>query len=184
MSTQNIDWNTPYNNERDYAWLPTARLTHILDHVNTTNAETVLDVGCGTGQLCRDLVHRGFRVRGVDMSSTAIAQAKKSTTLPINSIEFAVCDVEKDDIATGKYDIVFCKYMLAFVSDKNKFLKKIAALKTPDGTFVVISPDITQLPEPKKDIALDHQSTVNLLAKHFTQVSFEAIGSDYCYYAK
>lgn len=184
MSTDNIDWNTRYNNDRDYTWLSTGRLTHILNHVNAPNAAKALDVGCGTGQLCRDLVHRGFRVRGVDMSSTAIAQAKQSTTLPVNSIEFAVCNVEKDDIATGKYDIVFCKYALAFISDKSSFLKKIISLKTPDGTFVVISPDITRLPETKKDIALDHQPTMDLLAKHFTQVSFEVVGSDYYYYAK
>ena len=184
MITKNIDWNTPYNNDRDYAWLSTSRLTRILNHVNVPNAAKALDVGCGTGQLCRDLVHRDFRVRGVDTSSTAIAQARQSTTLPVNSIEFAVCNVEKDEIATGKYDIVFCKYVLAFISDKSKFLKKIISLKTPDGTFVVISPDITRLPEAKKDIALDHQSTIDLLAKHFKEVSFEAIGSDYCYYAK
>lgn len=184
MSTKNIDWNTPYNNDRDYAWLSTSRLTRILNHVNVPNTAKALDVGCGTGQLCRDLVHRGFRVRGVDMSSTAIAQARQSTTLPVNSIEFSVCNVEKDEIATGKYDMVFCKYVLAFISDKSKFLKKIISLKTPDGTFVVISPDITRLPEAKNNIGLDHQLTMDLLAEHFTQVSFEAIGSDYCYYAK
>ena len=184
MSTANFDWNTQYNNDRDYKWLSTGQLTRILNRTNTPNAARVLDIGCGTGQLCRDLVHRGFRVRGVDISSVAIEQAKQSTILPSSRISFTVCDIEKDEIATNKFDTIFCKYVLAFVANKDSFLQKVASLKIQKGVLVVISPNIELLPDRKRNIAMKHQDVMDMLKKHFSNVSSELVDGDYVYYAR
>lgn len=185
MSTENIDWNMGYKNERDYKWLPTSRLTHILDRIDIPKGAQVLDIGCGTGQLCRDLVHRGFKVKGVDRSNAAIHQAQQSTMLPNEVIEFAVCDVEKDDIdVDDRFDVIFCKYVLPFITDKDRFLQKIAALKAKNGYFIVISPDIASLPGAKQHIAIKHTELIEMLSVYFDNVTSECIDGDFYYYVQ
>lgn len=95
MQTADIDWNTLYRKERDYAWVSTVKLSHILRQCNTAPNVRVLDIGCGTGQLCRDLVHRGCQVLGIDTASEAIGIAKAPTILPKEVIEFTVGSIEQ-----------------------------------------------------------------------------------------
>jgi len=184
MNISDNKWNTPYDNSKDYKWISTSQLTLILNNISVPKSARALDVGCGTGQLCRDLVHRGMSVKGIDISSTAITQARRSTNFPVSEIEFVICDIENDKIDFGKFDLVFCKYVLAFIANKSAFLKNISSLKTIDGTFIVVSPDIETLPDLKKNIALDHQSTIDLLSEHFDDVSFDKVDGDYYYYSR
>lgn len=184
MNSDNFDWNTQYGKGRDYKWLSTNQLTRVLGRANITNVTRALDIGCGTGQLCRDLVHRGFTVRGIDISSTAIDQARGSTTLPSSTIEFDVCDIEQDVVDLGVFDVIFCKYTLSFIGDKNKFLQKVVLLKARGGLFVVVSPNLESIPEHKQNIAMKHEYVVNLLSEYFESVSFDLIDTDYYYYAR
>ncbi len=184
MSPTNSKWNTQYSNGRDYRWLSTDRLTYILNRVTVSNDAKVLDIGCGTGQLCRDLVHRGFCVKGIDSSDAAIEQAKQSTMLPESTIKFAVCDVEKDTIDTRQYDLLFCKYVLAFIVDKDRFLQRISSLTAQNGVFVVISPDKASLPPTKQGIAVNHEDTTHMLMRYFDSVSAELVDGDYYYLCK
>lgn len=182
---KNINWNAQYENDRDYVWLSTSRLAHVLSQVEMSQSPRALDIGCGTGQLCRDLVHRGFVTIGVDCSDAAIHQAKQSTRLPADTIRFDVCDIEREDINTeSEFDVIFCKYVLPFIGDKTSFLQKVASLKTDAGTFVVISPDPTSLPSEKQHISMNHQEAMTLLSQYFKNVVSEHIGRDYIYYAR
>lgn len=182
---KNTDWDTQYKNDRDYVWLSTSRLAHVLSRVDAPKGSRALDIGCGTGQLSRDLVHRGFVVRGVDYSDAAIHQARQSTVLPADTIRFDVCDVEKEKInAEDKFDVIFCKYVLPFIVNKDAFLQKLASLKTDTGTFVVISPDPVLLPAAKQHISIDHQEIITTLSTHFDNVTSEHIDNDYVYYAR
>lgn len=185
IDMQDTDWNAQYENNRDYVWLSTAQLTHILSRVGVPKSPRALDIGCGTGQLCRDLVHRGFVVRGVDYSDEAIHQARQSTVLSTAVIRFDVCDVEKETIDTeDKFDVIFCKYVFPFIANQDAFLKKVVSLKIDTGTFVVISPDPASLPAARQHIAMDHQNIMAILSTHFSDVSSERVNNDYIYYAR
>lgn len=182
---KSTDWDLQYKNDRDYAWLSTSKLTHVLNQIGAPKSSRALDIGCGTGQLCRDLAHRGFIVKGLDYSDTAIYQARQSTILPADTIHFDVCDIEKDEIhAEDKFDVIFCKYVFAFIASKEIFLQKIASLKTNTGVFVVISPDLTSLPDAKRHISMDHQDIIATLSVHFDNVVSEHVDKDYIYYAR
>ena len=104
--------------------------------------------------------------------------------MPSSTIEFTVCNVEKDEIDTKKFDVLFCKYVLPFISNKDGFLQKVASLKTLNGVFVVISPNILSLPMAKQNIAMKHQDVIDMLKKHFDNVESELVDNDYNYYAR
>lgn len=91
MPKQRPNWNTLYQH-KDYLWLPTAQVALLCELANS-DPKTALDIGCGTGQLVRDLYHRGYKVVGVDTATEAIAIAQASTVRPANDIRFLVHDV-------------------------------------------------------------------------------------------
>lgn len=50
----------------------------IIEALKRLNAQSVLDLGCGNGFLCRDLSDQGFNVTGMDPSPTGIECAQRA----------------------------------------------------------------------------------------------------------
>lgn len=94
--------------------------------------KTALDVGCGTGQLARDLYHRGYQVTGIDISTEAISQAQAST-IYTQGITFAVRDITKPPLPPCHYGLITCKYVVAFIADRATFFRAIGTLLEATG---------------------------------------------------
>jgi len=60
----------------------------------------ILDLGCGSGRNCRFLSSKGFAVVGMDISKSAIKQAKKAD----GKIEYLVADMKKIPFPTDSFD--------------------------------------------------------------------------------
>lgn len=183
MHQKKLDWNSSYSAERDYQWTKTSQLTHVLTKTGVSTSDHVLDIGCGTGQLCRDLFHRGYTVMGVDVSSEAVRIAKSSTIFN-EGISFEVANIEDCNLTVTQFGMVFCKYVLAFISDRDKFIEYTNSLLIKDGVLVLINPDIDTLPPQKKSITLEHSETLELLNSVYTSVESELVGNEYYYYAR
>jgi 2-polyprenyl-3-methyl-5-hydroxy-6-metoxy-1,4-benzoquinol methylase len=119
----------------------------------------------------------------VDVSSEAIRIAKSSTVFD-DSVSFEVADIENRSLTGGQFGMIVCKYVLAFINDKNSFIEYTSSLLTNDGVFVLINPDIDSLPLQKKFISLDHAETLKLLGAVYPSIESELIGNEYYYYAK
>lgn len=65
----------------------------------------VLDVGCGTGSNAIWLAQQGFKVTGIDLSTTAIAKAQSKAGAA--DMAFYVVDVLTASIPGGPYGVVF-----------------------------------------------------------------------------
>lgn len=175
-----INWNDTYQN-RDFQSLNTANLTWVLSNVIHKINSNALDVGCGTGQLSRDLYHRDYQVLGVDLSENAIELAKNSTHYLGEALEFRVANIEADLELNENYDLIMCKYVYAFLQDKAAFLSKMKTLMSTDSLFVIITPDEEALPPPKRHIAVNHLETLKQLSSMFQNVSHENRDGDYYY---
>lgn len=162
---QSIDWNQAYLRGKDYAALPTRRLTELINLLPKNIGKKHLDIGCGTGQLNRDMFHRGFLTTGIDVSDVAISAAKESVDTSNDSISFEVGDVSVVD--GKKFDLITCKYVYTFVNDKDEFMKKVAMLMNINSIFVIISPNIALLDEGKKSIALSKEEIESKLSQYF-----------------
>ncbi len=68
----------------------------------TNDAQTVLDLGCGTGGHAVLLAHRGYQVTGIDRSDAMLAIAKEKQRQTGGSVEFL-----KGDICTAHLDRSF-----------------------------------------------------------------------------
>lgn len=77
--------------------------------------ETILDVGCGTGQLANEIASYGASVSGIDSSPEMIAKA----TAAYPNIQFEVKDVTNFQFETP-FDAIFSNATLHWVNEKEK----------------------------------------------------------------
>jgi len=92
-------WKVDYPNSFSYPlWLLVA------DRISRTRSNSVLELGCGSGQFAKLLCDRGIASYvGIDFSSKMIAHARKLCP----AFEFLVADVFKSsELQTKAYDIV------------------------------------------------------------------------------
>lgn len=104
----------------------------IADRIIRGGYKSVLDVGCGTGQLAMLLRDRGLnQYRGFDFSEKRIYQARRSCT----EFDFIIADAFETDLFTSfDYDAVIMTEFLEHIEKDIDVLEKI-----PVGTRIYAS---------------------------------------------
>lgn len=169
LSTSDSLWSKQYKTGHDYQLISSQAISRFLTHTNPSVPRTALDIGCGTGQMTRELYHRGYRVVGLDVSAEAITQAKTLTAVPDDQLIYMHTDIEREDLAQlphVPYGLITCKLVYAFIKDKPAFLERVIQLLAPGGSFVVITPTPGSLPREKAKIAAS-EADMRLLKKMF-----------------
>lgn len=166
-------WNNIYGHGRDFTLATAQEISRFLEYTDQNLPKTCLDIGCGTGQLTRELYHRGYQCVGIDASTTAIKLAQSYTVVPENRLSYVKRDVERETINNlplALYSLITCKLVYAFVKDKPAFLERVKQLLAPTGAFVVITPLPEEVPPEKRGIAVS-EGEVKLLSGEFRQVA-------------
>lgn len=94
---------------------------------------TVLDAGCGPGEIARLLTGAGARVTGVDVSTRMLERARPHLA------ESFQHDIDTLDLGRT-FDAVLCSGALEFVADATKALERLAAHVRPGGRLVLLFP--------------------------------------------
>ncbi len=99
----------------------------------------VLDVGCGTGAVARELaplLSRGHIV-GLDREPEQIDYARRQAIEKgLTDIEFRTGEAEVLPFADGAFDLVFCRFLLEHVREPAAVLREMARVVRPNGTVV------------------------------------------------
>ena len=98
---------------------------------------TVLDVGCGRGELLRRLSAAGFEAAGLDPEPGCVAASSRHARTERGGL---------DDIAArfpGRtFDAVVCSHVLEHVNDPLGGAKRLAAACAPGGVVVAAVPNV------------------------------------------
>jgi trans-aconitate methyltransferase len=103
----------------------------LIDLLSPQRGETILDLGCGTGQLTQQISDRGATVRGIDRSPEMIAEARRNYP----DIAFDVADATTFEIPEP-VDAVFSNAVLHWVKPPEAAVARIHAALKPGGRFV------------------------------------------------
>lgn len=85
-------------------------------------AETILDVGCGTGYFSRRFTQDGHPVVGIDVDLAVASYASRSQSPKLSCV---VGDMMALPFADGSFDCVIAVTSLCFVEDEAKAIKEI-----------------------------------------------------------
>ena len=108
--------------------------TAVLDLLAPQPGERILDIGCGTGHLAREIVARGAEVLGTDASPEMIAQARANYP-DVPGLSFAVADAAAFTV-DAPFGAVFSNAAIHWVRDHEGVARSVAAALAPGGRFV------------------------------------------------
>lgn len=103
----------------------------LLDMLNPSPGEQILDLGCGTGQLTSKIAERGADVIGLDSSPEMIGQARQN----FPKLRFVLGDagnMQFDQV----FDAVFSNAALHWMLDAAAVASGVARALKPNGRFV------------------------------------------------
>ena len=96
--------------------------------------EKILDIGCGYGGVCHDLIKKGFHVSGVEINQEAIASLKKKN---FNVIE---CDITKKLNIKEKFEVVLLLDILEHLFDPYLLLEESKKITSKNGYIIATIP--------------------------------------------
>jgi SAM-dependent methyltransferase len=99
---------------------------------------SVIDVGCGTGQLACLLALKDRRVLGVDYSQHSLDLARTlKERLALKNVDFRRVNILDWDLPPNSFDYVFCNGVLHHTSDPYGGFQNLVAITKPGGLLVV-----------------------------------------------
>ena len=102
--------------------------------------ERVLDVGCGTGIVAREVASSlgaTGAVTGVDLSSNMLAVARAAAAREGLTIEWREGNAEQLPFHDNAFDLVLCQFALMFVADKAAALSEMRRVVTGNGRVLI-----------------------------------------------
>ena len=149
-------------------------LTHILKATNpSTELSTILDIGCGTGNIVKTLKNEGYHVYGVDKSKFMVNHAKKMD----QDLEVLHDDVMKPMcFEKNTFTHILCTYFTIYnFEDKVTFFSNCYHWMKPKGFLVVHMVDKDKFSKiiPNEDAVASRHKVVNQIDKLTNKVIFE-----------
>lgn len=123
-----MEWDAQnYQKNHDFVFQYGASLLAFLPN----SPATILDIGCGTGELSHQMTELGHRVLGIDASPNMIQQAQKQ----FPGEKFQVANALTFETAQP-FDVLFSNAALHWITDHKSLLSQFQKLVKPGGLFI------------------------------------------------
>jgi ubiquinone/menaquinone biosynthesis C-methylase UbiE len=112
----------------------------LIQAADPKRGERVLDVGCGTGIVAREVASRlgaTAAITAVDLSANMLSVARAVAAEEDLTIEWREGKAEQLPFRDGAFDLVLCQFALMFVTDKAAALSEIHRVVTESGRVLI-----------------------------------------------
>ena len=116
---------------------PAVRSKRAFELVGPVVGKTLLDVGCGDGELASELARRGAIVTGLDADPTMIAAAQRRIEIASIQLQLIEAQVERLPFDDGIFDRVVAVTVLCFVCDAERAIAEMTRVLKPGGQLVI-----------------------------------------------
>lgn len=144
------------------------RIADLLDDLaRRVRGRTLLDVGCGAGIVVHVATARGWHARGIDLSSPAIAIAKRFNAT-CERLDFFAPDLDGE-----RFDVIVMSELIEHVPSPARFLRRASELLVPGGIVYLTTPNFQSLTWPLVGTAWSVVHEQHL--SYFTPRTFRAL---------
>lgn len=115
-----------------------------LDQIGLQSSASVLDVGCGAGEVCVELARRvgpTGRVVGVDVSHAMVEAARKSAAAAGVPLEFQVASAERLPFADQSFDVTRAERVFQHLANPVSALAEMTRVTRVGGQVTIFDPD-------------------------------------------
>jgi ubiquinone/menaquinone biosynthesis C-methylase UbiE len=117
---------------------PCARI--LVQAASPKPSERVLDVGCGTGIVAREVASRlraTATVTAVDLNANMLAVARTAAAREGLTVEWCEGDAKQLPFHDAAFDLVLCQFALMFVAEKSAALSEMRRVVTRSGRVLI-----------------------------------------------
>jgi ubiquinone/menaquinone biosynthesis C-methylase UbiE len=116
---------------------PCARI--LIQAADPKPGERVLDVGCGTGIVAREVASRRApaAVTAIDLSANMLAVARTAAAREGLTIEWREGNAEQLRFRDAAFDLVLCQFALMFIADKAAALSEMRRVVNGSGRVLI-----------------------------------------------
>lgn len=134
----------------------------------TSEEKSLLDLGCGTGEISKALQGIGYTTKGLDFSSEAIKIGQA------NELDCDIADLDQGiPVEDDSYDIVWAGDVIEHVFDPILVLSEVSRVMKSDGKFYATIPyDINYKARIKTAFGISYQESVYRQFNQFKHHSF------------
>jgi SAM-dependent methyltransferase len=98
----------------------------------------IVEVGCGTGQMCLFLARAERVVIGADLTRASLALgAEAAHRFGLHSVQFVETDLQRPGLKAGAFDVVYSSGVLHHTPNPRASFAHLAQLARPGGTIVL-----------------------------------------------
>ena len=131
-------WAKTYDNSLFQFWMKgfhRAALEYIKKHSATEKKISILDISCGSGELLKELVKKGFKnIYGIDIAPKMLLAAKRKLASYAKLYE---ADVNKLPFKDKKFDYVLSTEAFHHYYDQKKALQEMKRVTKRKGRVIV-----------------------------------------------
>jgi ubiquinone/menaquinone biosynthesis C-methylase UbiE len=119
-----------------------ATIAGIVDHLRHIPAQPgmrILDAGCGSGSMAREIAKASPKVNvvGIDLRDNYIDYARgRAAEADLQNASFEIGDVRKLPFSNDSFDIIWTKYLLQWVSSPMQAMREFVRVLKPGGLLV------------------------------------------------
>lgn len=121
--------NTPYTS------YPEKLAQYLFNHFKMKPQQTMLEIGCGRGEMLRNFKNLGIEVYGIDLSPLA-PNFQEDINIAVGNVEEAPLPYEDNS-----FDIIYSKSVLEHFYYPERYMKEAYRVLKPDGIIVTLVPD-------------------------------------------
>jgi SAM-dependent methyltransferase len=133
---RSFDWG---RTSEDYAryrpGYPTSFYERIVALGIGVSGQRVLDLGCGTGNVARELARRGCKVTGVDISERQVAEARRLSAEDKLAANFLVRPAENTQLDDMSFDVITAAQSWHYF-DRDRAVAEVKRLIAPGGMLM------------------------------------------------
>lgn len=147
------------------------QLDKLMEVLDLTPANRVLDLGCGVGRITEYLSDKtGAKITGADFAEGVIDRANKRTEVKRDRLSFCACDMNELNFTSNSFDTIIAIDTLYFVDDLDETVRAMKRIIGDAGQMGVFYSQIIK-PDDSRDL-LDADSTKLAKALHNSGLSY------------